>query len=528
MKRVLVADTVPEQCISILKEAGLDVDYRPGLSLEELKKAVKGVHGIICRSGIKVTEDLLAHADVLEAVCRAGVGVDNIDVPGASRRGVVVMNTPAGNTVSTAEHVFALLLGLARNLGPAYISMREGRWEKKKFMGSQLAGSTLGIVGLGRVGQAVAKRAVAFGMNACAYDPYVSRKAAEGLGVKLFDGLDELLRSCDYLTVHVPENNETGGMIGARQIAMMRDGACIINCARGSVVDQDAVMAALKSGKLSKAAFDVYAKEPPDSLAFAEDDRVLATPHLGASTEEAQMAVATEAAEQLVEALYGRHVRNAVNLTSVPPEEMKFLMPYCELAARMGRLVAQINRGRPQALRIACRGELAHRKVEPIVSYGAMGVMQCMLGDGVNIVSAPQLAEERGVLVTSSTTLGLEAGFTDLLEVTLTTDTGSLQAAGTVFGNKHARIVRIDRYHVEIVPEGRLLIVWNNDVPGVIGKVGAALGSAGVNIARMACGREEAGGTAMLALNLDGECGPAVVDRLRKIEDVVEVVTVEL
>ncbi|MHC5034859.1 MAG: NAD(P)-dependent oxidoreductase, partial [Planctomycetota bacterium] len=353
MKKVLLADRLPEQCAAMLEEAGFDVVYRPGLTQDELKEAVRDVSGLICRSGAKITAAVIECGQKLEAVCRAGVGVDNIDIPAASRKGIAVMNTPSGNTISTAEHAFALMLALARNIGPAYLAMREARWDKKKYAGSQLAGSTLAIIGLGRIGQEVAKRGVAFGMRVRAYDPFVGRETASKIGLELVDSLDDLLGDCDYLTLHVPETEQTKGMIGAQQIALIKKGTCIINCAGGSVVDQDAVVEAVKSGQLRGAAFDVYRKEPPDSYEFACDDRVLATPHLAASTEAAQLAVATEAAEQLIEALQRRHFRNAVNISAVPPEEMKVLQPYCDLAAKLGSLVVQLNPGRPEAVEVA-------------------------------------------------------------------------------------------------------------------------------------------------------------------------------
>ncbi len=527
MKKVLIADNLPDQCVSMLESAGLLVSNKPGLNEDDLREAVRDVSGIICRSGAKITADVLQCAEQLEAVCRAGVGVDTIDVDEASRRGVVVMNTPGANTTSTAEHAFALLLALARNIGPAYIAMREGRWDKKKFVGSQLAGSTLGVAGLGRVGQTVARRAIAFGMTVVAHDPYVSRETAESAGVKLVDTLEEMLPQCDYFTVHVPENKDTEGMIGAEEIELMKDGACIINCARGSIVDQDAVLAAIEKGKLAKAAFDVYVQEPPESMEFARSDRVLATPHLGASTEEAQLAVATEAAEELIEALLRRHYRNAVNVSLLPPEEMKALMPYCELARHLGRLVGQLNQGRVQALEVACKGELAHRNLDPVVQYGTMGVIETMLGSDVNIVSAPHLAEDRGINVTSSRTLGQASGFSDLVEVKITTDRGMVEAAGTVFAKQHPRIVSIEGYQLEVSPEGHVLIVINKDVPGVIGKVGEILGAAKVNIARMGCGRHQAGGKAMLALNVDSPCAGEVLEAVRGIGEVERVLSVE-
>lgn len=528
MAKVLLADKLPERCVGMLREAGFEVDNRPGLSEDQLAEAVKDARGVICRSGAKITAKILERAQKLEAICRAGVGVDNIDVEAASRRGIVVMNTPGGNTVSTAEHTFALLLGLARNIGPAYIAMRRGRWEKRKFVGTQLAGSVLGVVGLGRIGTEVAKRALAFGMKVLAYDPYVGGEAAAKTGVELVENLDEVLKACDFLTVHVPENEQTTGMIGKDQLALMKKTAFVINCARGAVVDQDAALAAVKKGRLRGAAFDVFVKEPPDSLAFTCNDGILATPHLGASTEEAQLAVAVEAAEITIDALKRRHFRNAVNIVTLPLEEMKVIQPYCDLAVQLGRLVAELSTGRPQALKVACRGSVAQLNTEPIVSYGAMGVMQSSLGARVNAVSAPLLARDRGIRVTGSSTIGTEAGFTDLVEVKLVTSAGVSGAAGTLFGRNHPRVVLIDDFSVEIAPKGHVLMVFHSDVPGVIGKVGEALGDAGVNIARMASGRKEVGGKALLALNLDTRCDRETLEKIRRLSVVERVVAVEL
>jgi len=528
MKKVLVADTLPEQCMKMLQEAGLEVVYQPGLSEEELKEAARDVHGIICRSGAKVTEKVLESADRLEAICRAGVGVDNIDIAAASRKGVAVMNTPAGNTISTAEHTFALLLSLARNIGPAYASMCEGRWEKKKLTGSQLYGSTLGVIGLGRIGREMAKRAVGFGMTVLAYDPFVTRETAERMGVELRDKLEDVLADCDYLTVHVPETEKTDGLIGADQIAVMKDGSCLINCARGSVVDQDATVAAVKSGKLRGAAFDVYRREPPEDYAFAREEGILATPHLAASTAQAQLAVATEAAEQLIVALQRGHFRNALNVVLVPPEEMRVLQPYCDLAVQLGRFVAQLQPGRAEALEISYQGELAHDHVELVQSYGAMGLMQGSMTAGVNVVSGPYLVHEHGISVTGSATVGSEAGFTDLIKLRLTTDAGTGEAAGTVFGRQHPRIVSVEDFHVELIPEGHILVVFGRDMPGLIGRVGALLGEAGVNIARMGFGRKEVGGHALLGLNLDSPCDEDTVDKIRALDVVRRVAAIEL
>ncbi|MFO8008537.1 MAG: NAD(P)-dependent oxidoreductase, partial [Candidatus Brocadiia bacterium] len=368
----------------------------------------------------------------------------------------------------------------------------------------------------------------AFEMKVIGQDPYISRETASKLGIRLVEEIDEVLEECDYLTVHVPENEQTAGLIGAEQIALMQPTARIVNCARGSVVDMQAAVQAVHEGKLAGAAFDVYEQEPPADFSFAEDDRILATPHLGASTEQAQIAVATQACEQMADALLRSNFRNALNITAVPPEEMKALQPYCDLAARLGALVAQLNEDRPESIEVAVRGELAEGDVGPIINYGAMGVLRTMLGDEVNVVSAPHLAEERGIPLTSSSTMGMEAGFTDLVEVKLTTDKGVVEAAGTIFGRKYPRIIRIGAFYVEVIPESHVLVVRGRDVPGLIGKVGAILGMVGVNIARMGFGREEMGGNAMLALNLDSAPDQATLERLGSLDVVHEVKTAHL
>jgi len=528
MKKVLIADKLPQECMDILKDAGFETEYNPGLSPEELSDALKGVSGVICRSGAKLTENVLEGADQLEAICRAGVGVDNIDIMAASRKGTVVMNTPGANTISTAEHAFALMLALARNIGPAYLSMRESRWDKKKYKGSQLSGATLGIIGLGRVGQAVAKRALAFGMHVVGHDPYIGRETAQKLGVDMVDDLDDLLERADYLTVHVPENENTRHMISDEEVDKMKDGARIINCARGGVVDQQAVEKAVEEGRLAGAAFDVYPEEPPEDFSFSQSDAILATPHLGASTEEAQLAVAKQAATQMVDALKHQEFSNALNVTVVAREEMEFLKPYCNLAHQLGKAVAQLNRGRPDSVKINCKGALADRELDPIKNYAVMGVLQTMLGGSVNMVSAPHLAEERGLKITTSTTSTLEAGFTDLLEITLVTEEGDMQVTGTVFGRKHPRIVGVGNFEVEILPEGHLLMVFGKDKPGFIGYVGETLAKAGINIARMGFGREEAGGKALVALNLDTRCEKDVREKVLENELVEKVMPLEL
>ena len=518
MPKVLIADKLPDSTVNILAEAGLEIVNKPGLKPDDLKQAIRDVDGVIVRSGVQLTADILEAADRLRAICRAGVGVDNIDLAAATRKGIVVMNTPGANTISTAEHTFALILALSRNVGPAYISMREGKWDRKRFVGAELAGTTLGIVGLGRIGQAVAARALAFGMKVVGHDPFIARDVAANLGVRLLDSLEEVLKVSDYVTVHVPGSEQTRGLIGEREIALMKPGARLINCARGEVLDQAAVTRAVEAGRLAGAALDVYEEEPPPSFEFARNDRILATPHLGASTEAAQLAVGTQAAEQMVEALIRGEYPNALNIVSVSAEEMERLRPYCELAQQLGKSAGCLNRGRPRAVRVTCFGEVAEHNTAPIVNYGVMGVLQSMVGNNVNIVSAPQLAEERGMQVTSSTSRTQQAGFTDLIALGLSTDAGEIEIAGTVLERKHPRIVRIGQFQTEVVPEGHLLMVFAKDRPGLIGKVGEVLGRTSINIARMTFSRKEAGGEALLALNLDSPCGEEALKRIRALD----------
>lgn len=528
MERVLVADKLPQSTIEILTQAGFEVDNRPGLDPDELKEALRRPVGVICRSGAKLTEDALSEAENLRAICRAGVGVDNIDIDAATHRGVVVMNTPGANTISTAEHTFALLLGLSRNVGPAYISMRADKWDRKKFTGAQLAGTTLGVIGLGRVGQAVAGRARAFDMKVLGLDPYITREMASKLGIQLADDIDEVLAECDYLTLHVPVNDETTGLIGSEEIEKMKPGARIVNCARGAVVDQDAVVEAVRDGKLAGAAFDVYTEEPPESYDFTQDDRILATPHLGASTQAAQEAVGAQAADQLIDALTEGHYRNALNIPSVPPEDMDALQPFCELVRKMGKMAGYLNRGRPASIEVACKGKMAEHDVTPVVNYGVMGVLQSALGTNINIISAPHLAGDRGIEVTGRSSTTSEAGFTDLVTLCLNTDQGEMQISGTVLGRTHPRVVQVAEFDTEVEPEGDLLMLFSPDQPGVVGKVGDTLGDAGINIAQMTFGRQQAGGEAMLALKLDSPCEKSTLEKLQTLDVVKKAVLISL
>ncbi len=528
MPVVLLADKVSDKAVEMLREEGMEVLNKPGLSPEELKEVVKGVDGVICRSGVNITAGVLEAADRLKAVCRAGVGVDNIDISAASRKGVVVMNTPGANTISTAEHTIALMLALARNVGPAYISMREGKWDRKKFTGAELCGTVLGIIGLGRVGREVARRATAFQMEVLGYDPFISSEIAEQSGIKLIEELESLLRSCDYLTVHIPATSDTKGLVGRKEIALMKPQARIINCARGEVVDMEAVVEAVKKGNLAGGGFDVYENEPPGDFSFALNDKILSTPHLGASTEAAQIAVGMQAAAQMVDGLKKKTYRNALNITPVPQEEMKRLRPFCELARKLGHSAGVLNRGRVKSVKVLCRGEVAQDNARPVENSAIIGVLQTMVGDEVNMVNAPYLARERGIEFGSSCTNDTKGGFTNLVELKLETEEGVLEISGTLLGKLHQRIIRVNRYDTEIVPEGELLFVFGEDKPGLIGRIGEKLGGKGINIARMTFAREAAGGGALLVLNLDSRCEDDTISELEASDGVRRAVPVTI
>jgi D-3-phosphoglycerate dehydrogenase len=525
--KVLLADRISAECKELLTAAGLEVSDRPGLDVAGLKEAIADADGVILRSGVRLTAEVLGSAKRLKAACRAGVGVDNIDIEEATRRGVIVMNTPSGNTISTAEQTMALMLGLSRNTGPAYLSMRKGEWERKKFVGSQLAGKTLGVIGLGRIGRAVARRAQAFEMRVVGLDPFVTAQAAGESGVELVESLEALLAASDYVTLHVPKTDETSRLIGAGEIEKMKRGARLINCARGGVVDEAAVVAAVKAGKLAGAAFDVYETEPPSDFGLFEDARILTTPHLGASTAEAQEAVSREAAEQMVDCLSGRAIRNAVNLLPVPAEDRERLRPHLELVRRLGRFAVQMEAGRIEQVEVVAYGEVVEPHMRHLESYALVGMMEGMMEEGANLVNAAVLARERGIRV-RSTTAPAEGGFSSLVVVKVKGDVREQRVAGTVFGDEHFRVIRVGGFQVEIVPEGTILLVKGQDAPGLIGQVGTALGETGINIARMGFGRRKVGGEALLALNLDGGIEREQAEALKEIGHVTGVMVVDL
>jgi D-3-phosphoglycerate dehydrogenase len=505
MYRIIVLDDLAPEGLALLDAAqGITYDVRTGLKGQELRDALREYEGAICRSGVKLTADVLEGNRTLKAIVRAGVGTDNIDKDAATRAGIVVMNTPAGNTVSTAEHTLALMLTLARNIAPANQSLIEGRWDRKSYMGSQLAGKTLGIVGLGRIGQTVARRAKAFDMRILGYDPFLAPERAEQLGVELVESVEQLLPDVDYLTVHTPLTDETKNLISTAQIEKMKPGVRLINCARGGIYDEAALAEGITSGRIAGVALDVYENEPcTDSPLFGMPG-VVATPHLGASTEEAQTQVAVEAVGLLTDYLQTGAIRHAVNVAPLDAKTLQSLKGFLDIAHRLGQLLAGLAEGGLRQCRVQYRGEIADRETKVLSSVFAAGLLQHALDEEVNAVNAEWLLRERGIELVEQSRREMGA-FRSSMSAEVTTDRGTCRATGTLFGERMPRLVDLDGYKLEAFMDGCLLVFRHRDVPGIIGAVGTIFGSHQINIAQMAVGRagDAPGGSAIGVLNLD-------------------------
>jgi len=528
MMKVLISDKLPPEAAAILNaEPEIEAVSNTGLQGDELKTAVADVDGIIVRSGTKLTADVIEAAPRLKAIARAGVGVDNVDVDAASKRGIIVMNTPGGNTVSAAEQTMALMLALSRNIPQAHASLKQKKWERSKFIGTQLDGKTLGMIGLGRIGTDVARKAQAFNMRVVGLDPYFAAERATELRIELVAQLDELLAVADYITVHVPRTPETKGMIAAAEFEKMKDGVRIINCARGGIIDENALHQAITSGKVAGAALDVFVQEPPVDWRLVELPQVVCTPHLGASTEEAQLTVAKDAARQLADVLLGRGVRYAVNLPAVEPRVFEALEPYCNLAEKIAAFKMQLLGGRVGKVQVSYLGDIAKLDTSVVTRYLTAGLLSPILEQTVNMVNAPLLAAERGLTIREVKSAKVQDyGSLVLLEVTA--DGRKLSVGGTIFGKAEPRIVLVDGYRVEANPDGHLLVVFADDRPGLIGSLGQIMGERGVNIASMTFGRKAAGGEAIMILNLDAAIPDAILARVRNVPHVHRAQCVEL
>jgi D-3-phosphoglycerate dehydrogenase len=503
MPRVFISDKLESGGIGLLEQAGLEVDNRPGLSGEALQEAMRGADGMIVRSGTKVTAELLETPGKLKAVVRAGVGVDNIDVAAATRKGILVMNTPGGNTFSTAEHTVTLMMSLARHLPSADASLHAGKWERNKFLGTQLAGKTLGVVGLGRVGREVARRAAGLDMKIIGYDPFLAPDRAGQLGIESAPDLDSLLKRCDFLTVHTTLTPETTNLIGARELGLLRKGSRVINCARGGIINEQALAEVLKSGHLAGAALDVFVQEPPPAdHPLLKLPGVVVTPHLGASTVEAQESVALEAAQLLIDFLTRGAIQFAVNMAPVDRAELQEIKLYVDMARRLGLLHAQMSQGSIQRAELSYRGEVARRSTKLITAAFAAGLLEYRLQENVNIVNAELLARERGIDISEQIS-PKKGDFSTLIKADVFTDKKCYTAAATLFGNQYLRLVQLGPYHLDTFMDGTLLIFTHQDVPGMIGYIGTIFGKHRVNIAQMTVGRQHQGGEAIGVLNLD-------------------------
>jgi D-3-phosphoglycerate dehydrogenase len=524
--KVLISDNISPKCVEILKKAGLDVDIKGGMKPEELKACIGDYEGLIIRSATKVTSEVIDAATSLKVIGRAGSGLDNVDRTAATKKGIVVMNTPGGNTITTAEHTIALMVSMARQVPQATISMKAGKWEKKKFMGVELFNKTLGIVGIGNIGSQVAKRMQAFAMNVIAFDPFLSEDKAKAMGVEKVD-LRELFRRSDFITVHTPLTTETRNLINRETLAIMKPGVRIINCARGGIISEKDLYDALVAGKVGGAALDVFEKEPPENNPLLTLDTVVATPHLGASTREAQENVAVAVAEQVVDYLVNGTIRNAVNFPSIPADQIAKLQPYITLAEKLGGFSSQIFEGGVTEITIEYCGDASTVDTAPVTIAAIKGFLNPILLETVNFVNAPVIARERGIEVKEIKSTD-EGDYQSMITLRLKAKDKVSSVAGTLFSKKDPRIVFIDDFKVEIVPEGELLFMFNNDKPGVIGNIGTLLGKNSINIARMHFGRETPGGMAISVVSIDAHASPQIIDKIRKLPNIISVKQISL
>ena len=520
MAKVLVSDSLSENGLEVLRKAeGIEVEYKPGLSEVELAEAIKDADGLIIRSGSRVTAPVIEAAAKLKAIGRAGIGVDNIDVAAASRRGIVVMNTPTGNATTTAEHALSLLFSVARKVPQAAASMKAGKWEKKKFQGRELSGKTLGVIGLGNIGRIVADLARGLQMNVIGFDPVVTAARAAELGVELVS-LDELFARADAITAHVPMTPTTKHIVNDAAIAKMKDGVLLINAARGGIYDEAAIIRGLDSGKVGGAALDVYAEEPPGLTDAVKHPGIVTTPHLGASTSEAQERVAVEIAQQLVAYLKEGTITNSVNVPSVPHEMVRVLGPYQLLARRLGSFLAQVESLKPTKVEVECAGEASTLTAAPIVNAALSGLLAGFFHAPVNEVNAPFVAKDRGIAVSEQRSS--HAGeFATLVRLRVSDAEGKVvEVAGTLAGDKTPRLAGWGEHGLDAMLEGHILAMRNYDQPGVIGRIGSLLGAAKVNVSRMQIGLDTPTREAASIWALDDELPEDVLARIKDDDDV--------
>lgn len=525
--KILISDPISEEGIFPLRQAeGITVEFDTELDPVALAEKIAGFDALLVRSKTQVTRELIEKADKLKIIGRAGVGVDNIDLEAATENGIIVVNAPDGNTNSAAEHTIAMLMAMARKIPQAFTAMRKGEWDRKSYVGVELKGKTLGVVGLGRIGAEVALRAKGQRMNIIAYDPFLTPEKAEELGIG-FGTVEEVLKASDFITVHTPLLKETRHLIDADAFGLMKKGVQIINCARGGIIDEDALYDAIESGKVAGAALDVFEQEPMVDFRLLSLPEVIATPHLGASTYEAQENVAIDVSLDVVNYFANGMVHNSVNLPSVPHEVMKKIEPYFELSERLGTFLTDLSGSVATEVNISYSGELANLEVGPLTRNILKGILKRHLGSRINDVNALFLAHQKGITVNERKSVAAR-GFSSLISVEIVTQAGSWTAAGTVLNGQGARIVRVDEYIVDVIPAGHLMFIRHHDRPGVIGRVGTLLGQEEVNIATMQVGRSVEGGDAIMMLTIDKAAEDESIRQLEELPEIDKVVAVNL
>ncbi len=525
--KVLVSDVLGEAGIKMFQEEpGIEVDVKTGMPPDELRDVIGRYDALVIRSATRVSEDILAAAENLKVVGRAGIGLDNVDIPAATKRGIVVMNTPTGNTITTAEHTIAMMMALTRNIPWGTSSLKAGRWEKKKLQGREVFNKILGIIGLGKIGSIVAERARGLKMQVIVHDPFVTAEQIEKAGFESVS-LEELYRRADYITVHVPKLKDTVGLLNKAAFDQMKDGVMIINCARGGIVDEADLSEALKSGKVAGAALDVFEQEPPGASPLFEIERVICTPHLGASTLEAQTNVAVQVAEQIIAYLKYGTILNAVNVPAVSGELLEKISPLVTLGDRLGCLLAQLSAGPVREVQIEYSGDFQGLDLSPVTTAVLKGLLTPMVKDTVNSVNAAVLARERGLKVAEATMAQTEE-YINLITVRTVTDDGGAKVAGTIFGRKDPRVVNINNFRLEMHPHGRFVLIHNHDRPGAIGSIGTLLAENGINISKMRVGQEEGGDKTMIFIRTDTPIPAEVLDTLRQLPLIITVTEFEL
>jgi D-3-phosphoglycerate dehydrogenase len=526
--QVLVCDNLSTQGLEILRqEEGISLDLKTGMSLQELIAAVPSYDALIIRSSTKVTAEVINAAKKLKVIGRAGVGLDNVDVEAATKCGIVVMNAPGGNTITTAEHTVAMIMAISRKIPQANISMKNGEWEKKKFMGVEVFNKTLGVIGLGRIGIEVSRRMKSFGMRVIAYDPFISLEVAQKHGIEIVE-LPQLLASADYISLHTPLTKETLNLIDAGTISQMKKGVYIINCARGGIIDEKALHEALISGHVAGAALDVFEQEPPsEDNPLLNMEQVVCTPHLGASTKEAQEKVAIDIAKQIADFLKRGEVVNAVNMPNISQENFLKILPCISLIEKMSKLLSQLAAGRFEEFVLHYSGQMLEYNISLLTIAAIRALLSPILGENVNYVNSVLLAKERNINVVEIKRT--ETGdYSNLVCLELKTDKERHTIAGSLFSRKDVRIVELDGFHLEAIPTGYVLVITNQDTPGVIGNIGQTLGQANINIGRMHLGREKQGGRAISLVNVDSPVPPKVLGLLRNLPNIISVAQVRV